>query len=127
MSSQGFDTWILEVRGAGLSARQLDYEEAKRSLNTVSDWTESGNKYRTPVLSASGLPSTSAIDLFAAEASPSRENRTLLELIHNLSGFLTGGYLGTTLRVRSNALSLMSLFPEFQCCWRGKTLTSLAN
>ncbi|XP_030536824.1 uncharacterized protein LOC115745416 isoform X4 [Rhodamnia argentea] len=41
MSSQGFDTWILEVRGAGLSARQLDYEEAKRSLNAVSDWTES--------------------------------------------------------------------------------------
>ncbi|XP_056175070.1 uncharacterized protein LOC115676773 isoform X2 [Syzygium oleosum] len=86
MSSQGFDTWILEVRGAGLSARQMDYEEAKRSLNRVSDWTESGNKYRTPVLSASGLPSTSATDLFAAKASPSRMNGTFLKLIQNLSG-----------------------------------------
>lgn len=41
MSSQGFDTWILEVRGAGLSARQMDYEEATRSVNGMSDWTES--------------------------------------------------------------------------------------
>ncbi|KAF7847314.1 hypothetical protein BT93_L3095 [Corymbia citriodora subsp. variegata] len=41
MSSQGFDTWILEVRGAGLSARQMDYEEANQSLNGASDWTES--------------------------------------------------------------------------------------
>lgn len=116
MSSQGFDTWILEVRGAGLSARQMDYEEAKRSLSRVSDWTESGNKYRTPVLSASGLPSTSATDLFAAKASPSRMDGTFLKLIQNLSGFMTGGYLGTTLRISSNALPLMSLFPEFQCC-----------
>lgn len=28
MSGQGFDTWVLEVRGAGLSAEKMDSEEA---------------------------------------------------------------------------------------------------
>lgn len=33
MSSQGFDTWVLEVRGAGLSALGVDYDEGKQPLD----------------------------------------------------------------------------------------------
>lgn len=30
MSGQGFDTWILEVRGAGLSAHRVEFGEGKK-------------------------------------------------------------------------------------------------
>lgn len=37
MSGQGFDTWILEVRGAGLSTRGMDFEKIKQPLNAMRD------------------------------------------------------------------------------------------
>ncbi|XP_040996488.1 uncharacterized protein LOC121242643 isoform X2 [Juglans microcarpa x Juglans regia] len=37
MSGQGFDTWILEVRGAGLSMRGMDFGEIKQPLNAMRD------------------------------------------------------------------------------------------
>ncbi|XP_042961518.1 uncharacterized protein LOC122296137 isoform X3 [Carya illinoinensis] len=37
MSGQGFDTWILEVRGAGLSTRGMDFGEIKQPLNAIRD------------------------------------------------------------------------------------------
>ncbi|KAG2667510.1 hypothetical protein I3760_15G118800 [Carya illinoinensis] len=37
MSGQGFDTWILEVRGAGLSTRGMDFGEIKQPLNAMRD------------------------------------------------------------------------------------------
>lgn len=37
MSRHGFDTWILEVRGAGLSKYGLDFGEAEEPLNEMID------------------------------------------------------------------------------------------
>lgn len=37
MSSQGFDTWILEVRGTGLSTYGMDIGKAKQPLDAMID------------------------------------------------------------------------------------------
>uniref|UniRef100_A0A2N9HZG1 Uncharacterized protein n=1 Tax=Fagus sylvatica TaxID=28930 RepID=A0A2N9HZG1_FAGSY len=37
MSSQGFDTWILEVRGTGLSTYGMDFGKAKQPLDAMID------------------------------------------------------------------------------------------
>lgn len=37
MSSQGFDTWILEVRGAGLSAYRMDFGKVKQPVDATRD------------------------------------------------------------------------------------------
>lgn len=37
MSSQGFDTWILEVRGAGLSTYRMDFGKVKQPLDAMRD------------------------------------------------------------------------------------------
>ncbi|OMO64039.1 hypothetical protein COLO4_32135 [Corchorus olitorius] len=41
MSGQGFDTWILEVRGAGLSVRGSTFKEIKENADAVSEQMES--------------------------------------------------------------------------------------
>ncbi|XP_057481150.1 uncharacterized protein LOC130768172 isoform X1 [Actinidia eriantha] len=40
MCSQGFDTWILEVRGAGLSTQGSDLKEIEQSAHEISDQME---------------------------------------------------------------------------------------
>ncbi|CAM8948193.1 unnamed protein product [Rhodiola kirilowii] len=40
MSSQGFDTWVLEVRGAGLSIRGPDSKQVDQTANAISDKME---------------------------------------------------------------------------------------
>ncbi|KAL9663928.1 hypothetical protein QQ045_019322 [Rhodiola kirilowii] len=40
MSSQGFDTWVLEFRGAGLSMRGSDSKQVEQSANVISDKEE---------------------------------------------------------------------------------------
>ncbi|CAM8953425.1 unnamed protein product [Rhodiola kirilowii] len=40
MSSQGFDTWVLEFRGAGLSMQGFDSEQVEQTANAISDKTE---------------------------------------------------------------------------------------
>ncbi|CAM8954133.1 unnamed protein product [Rhodiola kirilowii] len=40
MSSQGFDTWVLEVRGAGLSIRGSDSKRVDQTANAISDKME---------------------------------------------------------------------------------------
>ncbi|XP_027363699.1 uncharacterized protein LOC113871108 isoform X2 [Abrus precatorius] len=40
MSGQGFETWILEVRGAGLSVRGLNSNDIKKSANAISEKME---------------------------------------------------------------------------------------
>ncbi|KAL9679819.1 hypothetical protein QQ045_017689 [Rhodiola kirilowii] len=40
MSSQGFDTWVLEVRGAGLSIRGSDSKQVDQTANAISDKME---------------------------------------------------------------------------------------
>lgn len=37
MSGQGFDTWILEVRGAGLSTHGMDFKDVVQPLDAVVD------------------------------------------------------------------------------------------
>jgi hypothetical protein len=37
MSGQGFDTWVLEVRGAGLSTRGMDFKEVGQPLDAMVD------------------------------------------------------------------------------------------
>ncbi|KAK9115967.1 hypothetical protein Sjap_014914 [Stephania japonica] len=46
MSSQGFDTWILEVRGAGLSTRGVGTDSVEQSMisNTISELANPTNK-----------------------------------------------------------------------------------
>ncbi|XVF84748.1 hypothetical protein PTKIN_Ptkin17bG0063700 [Pterospermum kingtungense] len=40
MSDQGFDTWILEVRGAGLSVQASNFKEIKENADAVSEQVE---------------------------------------------------------------------------------------
>ncbi|XVF44222.1 hypothetical protein PTKIN_Ptkin02bG0103300 [Pterospermum kingtungense] len=40
MSGQGFDTWILEVRGAGLSVQASNFKEIKETADAVSEQME---------------------------------------------------------------------------------------
>ena len=44
MSGQGFDTWILEVRGAGLSVQASNTKEIKQSANERSGQMEAASK-----------------------------------------------------------------------------------
>lgn len=37
MSGQGFDTWVLELRGAGLSTRGTDFKEVGQPLDAMVD------------------------------------------------------------------------------------------
>ncbi|KAK6921224.1 hypothetical protein RJ641_014902 [Dillenia turbinata] len=47
MSDQGFDTWILEVRGAGLSTDEIESTETKQPANTMSgDWEQTNSSAR---------------------------------------------------------------------------------
>ncbi|KAK6780345.1 hypothetical protein RDI58_022529 [Solanum bulbocastanum] len=43
MCNQGFDTWILEVRGTGLSVRESDPKNIEKSAHTVSNEMENAN------------------------------------------------------------------------------------
>ncbi|KAK9278231.1 hypothetical protein L1049_027793 [Liquidambar formosana] len=47
MSSQGFDTWILEVRGAGLTTQGADSREIKQSINAMSEQLDSATRHGT--------------------------------------------------------------------------------
>ncbi|CAI9096129.1 OLC1v1032209C1 [Oldenlandia corymbosa var. corymbosa] len=40
MCAQGFDTWILEVRGAGLSTEEMDSKDIEKSAHAISDKME---------------------------------------------------------------------------------------
>jgi len=37
MSGQGFDTWILEVRGSGFSTQGMDFKEVGQPLDAMLD------------------------------------------------------------------------------------------
>ncbi|KAG8382848.1 hypothetical protein BUALT_Bualt05G0121100 [Buddleja alternifolia] len=40
MCGQGFDTWVLEVRGAGLSTQGLDHKDVEKSAHEISEQME---------------------------------------------------------------------------------------
>ncbi|KAK6261384.1 hypothetical protein QUC31_007200 [Theobroma cacao] len=57
MSGQGYDTWILELRGAGLSAQGVDFGQVKDPLNAMSqrkDFYVKDGKYGTLANTAYG-------------------------------------------------------------------------
>ncbi|KAG7973809.1 hypothetical protein I3843_06G015700 [Carya illinoinensis] len=58
MSSQGFDTWILEVRGAGLSVQGVNSKEIKQSANKISEQMEAASRGATNGALPVGLQST---------------------------------------------------------------------
>lgn len=40
MCGQGFDTWVLEVRGAGLSTQESDFKDVEKSAHEISEKME---------------------------------------------------------------------------------------
>ncbi|XP_042007960.1 uncharacterized protein LOC121756472 isoform X3 [Salvia splendens] len=47
MCDQGFDTWVLEVRGAGLSTQGLDFEDVEKSAHALSEQMEAAAERMT--------------------------------------------------------------------------------
>ncbi|KAI9169336.1 hypothetical protein LWI28_010804 [Acer negundo] len=111
MSDQGFDTWILEVRGAGLSVRGSNMKEVERSAQAVSEQMEavaesaSDRVYSTEQQQADDVSGA----LSVSEDSPVMEEptglatvwdesklvtkltETFIRLSERLSGFLSDG------------------------------------
>lgn len=108
MSNQGFDTWILEVRGAGLSTREGDFKAIERSADiATSELVKSINKSINGVISADETPinaiaspqSETSIEVNKTEAEilndesllVTKLTETLLRLVERVSGFLNEG------------------------------------
>ncbi|KAK9276683.1 hypothetical protein L1049_006219 [Liquidambar formosana] len=78
MSGQGFDTWILEVRGAGLSVQGSDSEQIEQSAEAISEQLEAVAKNATN-------------GVFSTEQQSSINPRALAEAnISAVKGDLTG-------------------------------------
>ncbi|KAA8541293.1 hypothetical protein F0562_025256 [Nyssa sinensis] len=119
MSSQGYDTWILEVRGAGLSTG-VESQEVKQSISAISEQLiDSTVKHESyGVYSAELLPSVNSDVSAESEVSSAKEKRTekvtksddlqlvtkltetLMRLSERLSGLLNEGLL----EVRQNSV-----------------------
>ncbi|KAL3644676.1 hypothetical protein CASFOL_009856 [Castilleja foliolosa] len=63
MCGQGFDTWVLEVRGAGLSMQGLDCKEVEKSAHEISEKMEAAaENVANKTLSADDLSSIAQIN-----------------------------------------------------------------
>ncbi|KAJ4959943.1 hypothetical protein NE237_019853 [Protea cynaroides] len=111
MSNQGYDTWILEVRGAGLSTRAEESKavEQSSSSSAITEQMESAVKGLTngafsteqqSIVNANDLPEseTSAVGNRLNTLTPWDESQlvtelaeTLIRLSERLSGFLSEG------------------------------------
>ncbi|CAA7049403.1 unnamed protein product [Microthlaspi erraticum] len=106
MSAQGFETWILEVRGAGLSTRVSDLKDVQDSAHKLSHEIEStARAAATGASSADQERATDAVGSAPAsdvsvvgEASSWDESKlvarltaTFMRLSERLSGFLSEG------------------------------------
>ncbi|MBA0873177.1 hypothetical protein Goshw_028575 [Gossypium schwendimanii] len=109
MSGQGFDTWILEVRGAGLSVQGSNFKEIKESANAVSEQMEAVAKGVTNGVSPVQQPNNVSDTLSDSEISHfgqdsigiatawdesklvSKLTEILMRLSERLSGFLSDG------------------------------------
>nr|BAJ34502.1 unnamed protein product [Eutrema halophilum] len=105
MSGQGFETWILEVRGAGLSTRVSDLKDVQDSAHKLSDQIEStaraaakeaGSPEKKATGNVASAPSSDV--LIVGEASAWDESQlvarltaTFMRLSERLSGFLSEG------------------------------------
>ncbi|XWS68820.1 hypothetical protein CRYUN_Cryun04dG0125500 [Craigia yunnanensis] len=69
MSGQGFDTWILEVRGAGLSVQASNFKEIKETADAVSEQMEAVAKSVTNGVSSQQQPTNASGSLSDSEIS----------------------------------------------------------
>lgn len=92
MSSQGFDTWILEVRGAGLSTRKGESEAIDQSANdriVAAEMIKSVEKGVTNGFFPTGKSTIASPEDESQLATKLTE--TLLRLAERVSGFLSEG------------------------------------
>ncbi|GAB4840329.1 hypothetical protein Ancab_021096 [Ancistrocladus abbreviatus] len=110
MSGQGFDTWILEVRGAGLSMQRTDSEDVELSVHAISEQMEATAE--TVTEGVASIEQTLKVNSFAmakSEVHAAREEpiaiatlwdesklvtsltETFMQLSERLSGFLSEG------------------------------------
>lgn len=111
MSGQGFDTWILEVRGAGLSARGSTSQEVQQSAHAISNEMEAAAERATneALSEQQELPNGSSASVNSAVSAKvdsessmlstawdesklvSNLTETFMRLSERLSGFLSEG------------------------------------
>ncbi|XP_022725643.1 uncharacterized protein LOC111282026 isoform X3 [Durio zibethinus] len=111
MSGQGFDTWILEVRGAGLSVQASNFKEFKETADAVSEQMETMVKSVIKGVSSQQQPTNVSGSLSDSEISFLREDsigigtawdeskvvtkltEIFMRLSERLSGFLSDSQL----------------------------------
>ncbi|KAL6505769.1 hypothetical protein OROHE_023148 [Orobanche hederae] len=109
MCGQGFDTWVLEVRGAGLSMQGSDSKKVERLAHAKSDQMEAAAENVTNPLPADHLSSMVQSNLENSETAVANEeptgiatawdesrlvtevSETFIRLSERLSGFLSEG------------------------------------
>ena len=105
MSGQGFETWILEVRGAGLSTRVSDLKDVEDSAHELSHQIQSTAKAAAKEAQVTEIADTappasdvSVVGEASASASAWDESKivarltaTFMRLSERLSGFLSEG------------------------------------
>ncbi|KAF3431932.1 hypothetical protein FNV43_RR26668 [Rhamnella rubrinervis] len=76
MAGQGFDTWILEVRGAGLSVHAPNSKEIEQSSHSLSEKIEAASNNATNVALSSKQQSNNVINNVASEVSGVRGEKS---------------------------------------------------
>ncbi|XP_056853694.1 uncharacterized protein LOC108819683 isoform X2 [Raphanus sativus] len=105
MSGEGYETWILEVRGAGLSTRVSDLKDVQDSAHELSHQIQSTAEAAAREAKAADIADGApAPDVFGEAASAWDESKivarltaTFMRLSERLSGFLSEG-LGNQIR-----------------------------
>lgn len=80
MSGQGFDTWILEVRGAGLSVRGSNTKEIEQSAQAKSEKMEAASKSATNEALSSEQQSNNVLNALASDSSIVRGEKSNVSL-----------------------------------------------
>lgn len=69
MSGQGFDTWILELRGAGLSVHGSNTKEIEETAHAISEQLEAASKSATNEALSSEQQSNNVLNALASDSS----------------------------------------------------------
>ena len=68
MCGQGFDTWVLEVRGAGLSTQGSDFKDVEKSAHAISEQMEAAAENLTNATSVQSKTSRATSEQMEATA-----------------------------------------------------------
>ncbi|XP_042025006.1 uncharacterized protein LOC121772101 isoform X1 [Salvia splendens] len=68
MCGQGFDTWVLEVRGAGLSTQGSDFKDVEKSAHAISEQMEAAAENMTNATSVQSKTSRTTSEQMEAAA-----------------------------------------------------------